>query len=35
MARRRSFHQPSGRVPITFIASTINRTTPTVRGQHV
>src|SRR6185437_15155186 len=26
IARRRSFHQPSGRVPITFMPSTIHRT---------
>src|SRR5208283_2419714 len=28
MARPRSFHQPSGRLPITFMPSTIHRTTP-------
>jgi hypothetical protein len=32
IARLRFFHQPSGRVPITFIASTIHRTCPTVRA---
>ena len=33
IARLRFFHQPSGRAPITFMASTIHRTRPTVRAR--
>src|SRR5690606_15468750 len=35
IARRRSLHQPSGRLPMTFMASTIQRTESTVRTGRV